>query len=371
MLKGKYNIKYFLTSKTLKLKSSYKDWTRIAHVVLADRIDKRDPGNAPQSGDRIEYAAVCVPEKKGMLQGDRIETPAYIKKKNLKIDYNFYIKNQIMNPALQFLKLVLNNAESIFDSYLCKLKNENNKWFVKTLNGKEFETPNIVIAGGVGSFEPRKFPTKSAEKYDGNSVLYSIKDKTIFKDKSVVIFGGGDSALDWSVELSKIAKKIYLVHRRDDFRGAEHTENQMRDLVKDGKIELKIPFVIKSIKGDASFEGVELMHFETKEDEILECDEALFFFGLNKQLGPILDWEIDLDGKKIAVDTENYQTNKEGIFAVGDINTYPGKLDLILCGFHETTIAVQEAYKRINPGKRVPFGYTTSNKGLQEKLGVK
>mgnify|MGYP005693233247 CR=1 FL=1 len=136
-------------------------------------------------------------------------------------------------------------------------------------------------------------------------------------------------------------------------------------------VDYAIPFVIKSIKGDSSFEGVELMHFETKEDEILECDEALFFFGLNKQLGPILDWEIDLDGKKIAVDTENYQTNKEGIFAVGDINTYPGKLDLILCGFHETTIAVQEAYKRINPGKRVPFGYTTSNKGLQEKLGVK
>ena len=171
--------------------------------------------------------------------------------------------------------------------------------------------------------------------------------------------------------MSKIAKKIFLVHRRDDFRGAEHTEKQMRELVKDGKIELKIPFVIKSIKGDSSFEGVELMHFESKEDELLECDEALFFFGLNKQLGPILDWEIDLDGKKIAVDTENYQTNKDGIFAVGDINTYPGKLDLILCGFHETTIAVQEAYKRINPGKRVPFGYTTSNKSLQEKLGVK
>ena len=113
------------------------------------------------------------------------------------------------------------------------------------------------------------------------------------------------------------------------------------------------------------------MNFIKKEDEILKCDESLFFFGLNKQLGPILEWGIDLDGKKISVDTENYQTNKEGIFAVGDINTYPGKLDLILCGFHETTIAVQEAYKRINPGKRVPFGYTTSNKGLQEKLGVK
>ena len=136
-------------------------------------------------------------------------------------------------------------------------------------------------------------------------------------------------------------------------------------------LAIEMSYVIKSIKGESSFEGVELMNFETKEDEILQCDEALFFFGLNKQLGPILEWNIDLDGKKIAVNTENYETNKEGIFAVGDINTYPGKLDLILCGFHETTIAVQEAYRRINPGERVPFGYTTSNKGLQEKLGVK
>jgi len=246
-----------------------------------------------------------------------------------------------------------------------------NFWRVVTNENTEFKTKNVFIAAGAGAFEPRKPPVEDADKFLSKGVDYAIKEKDKYKDKEIVIFGGGDSALDWSVELSKIAKKIYLVHRRDDFRGAEHTENQMRELVKDGKIELKIPFVIKSIKGDSSFEGVELMHFETKEDEILECDEALFFFGLNKQLGPILDWEIDLDGKKIAVDTENYQTNKEGIFAVGDINTYPGKLDLILCGFHETTIAVQEAYKRINPGKRVPFGYTTSNKGLQEKLGVK
>ena len=246
-----------------------------------------------------------------------------------------------------------------------------NFWRVVTNENTEFKTKNVFIAAGAGAFEPRTPPVEDPDKFRSKGVDYAIKEKDKYKDKEIVIFGGGDSALDWSVELSKIAKKIYLVHRRDDFRGAEHTENQMRELVNDGKIELKIPFVIKSIKGDSSFEGVELMHFETKEDEILECDEALFFFGLNKQLGPILDWEIDLDGKKIAVDTENYQTNKEGIFAVGDINTYPGKLDLILCGFHETTIAVQEAYKRINPGKRVPFGYTTSNKGLQEKLGVK
>jgi len=246
-----------------------------------------------------------------------------------------------------------------------------NFWKVVTNENTEFKTKNVFIAAGAGAFEPRKPPVEDPDKFLSNGVDYAIKEKDKYKDKEIVIFGGGDSALDWSVELSKIAKKIYLVHRRDDFRGAEHTENQMRELVRDGKIELKIPYVIKSIKGESSFEGVELMEFETKEEELLECDEALFFFGLNKQLGPILDWEIDLDGKKIAVDTENYQTNKNGIFAVGDINTYPGKLDLILCGFHETTIAVQEAYKRINPGKRVPFGYTTSNKGLQEKLGVK
>lgn len=248
---------------------------------------------------------------------------------------------------------------------------KDNFWQVTTNNKKEFITKNVFIAAGAGAFEPRKPPVDNPDKFLGNGVDYSIKDKSIYEDKEIVIFGGGDSALDWSVELAKSAKKILLVHRRDDFRGAEHTEKQMRNLVKEGKIELKIPYVIKSIVGDKNFEGVELFHFETKEEEVLKCDEALFFFGLNKQLGPILEWEIDLDGKKIAVNTENYQTNKEGIFAVGDINTYSGKLDLILCGFHETTIAVQEAYKRINPGKRVPFGYTTSNKGLQEKLGVK
>ena len=246
-----------------------------------------------------------------------------------------------------------------------------NYWKVITSEKIEFKAKNVFIAAGAGAFEPRKPPVEEPDKFLANGVDYSIKDKNKYADKEIAIFGGGDSALDWSVELSKIAKKIYLVHRRDDFRGAEHTEKQMRNLVDTGAIELKIPYVIKSIVGDSSFEGLELMHFETKEDEILKCDESLFFFGLNKQLGPILEWGLDLDGKKISVDTENYQTNKEGIFAVGDINTYPGKLDLILCGFHETTIAVQEAYKRINPGKRVPFGYTTSNKGLQEKLGVK
>ena len=251
-----------------------------------------------------------------------------------------------------------------------KIEPKDEKWVVKTNNGSEFLTHNIFIAAGAGSFESRRPPVEDPDKFLGNGIEYAVRDKSKYKDKEITIFGGGDSALDWSVELAKTAKKIFLVHRRDEFRGAKHTESQMRKLVKEGKIELKIPYVIKDINGTDKFEGVNLMHFESKDIETISCDEALFFFGLNKQLGPILDWEVELKEKKIAVNTENFQTSKDGIFAVGDINTYPGKLDLILCGFHETTLAVQEAFKRINPGERVPFGYTTSNKGLQEKLKV-
>ena len=251
-----------------------------------------------------------------------------------------------------------------------KIERSGDYWIAETTDGISFKTLNIFIAAGAGSFEPRKPPVESPDKFLGKGIDYAVRSIDKYKDKDIVIFGGGDSALDWSVELANKAKSIKLVHRRDDFRGAEHTENKMRDFVSSGEIELKIPFVIKSIVGNKSFEGVEIMNFETKETEIINCDEALFFFGLSKQLGPINDWEIDLIERKVQVDTEKFETNQRGIFAVGDINTYPGKLDLILCGFHETTLAVQEAFKRINPGQRVPFGYTTSNKGLQEKLKV-
>ena len=251
-----------------------------------------------------------------------------------------------------------------------KIEQKGDHWIAETSDGISFKTLNIFIAAGAGSFEPRKPPVESPDKFVGKGVDYAVRSIDKYKDKDIVIFGGGDSALDWSVELANKAKSIKLIHRRDDFRGAEHTQNKMRDFVSSGHIELKIPFVINSIVGDKSFEGVEIMNFETKETEIINCDEVLFFFGLSKQLGPINDWEIELNERKVEVDTEKFETNQKGIFAVGDINTYPGKLDLILCGFHETTIAVQEAYRRINPGERVPFGYTTSNKGLQEKLKV-
>ena len=245
-------------------------------------------------------------------------------------------------------------------------------WKVKTTEDKEFISKNIFIAAGAGSFEPRRPPNiEEPDKFLGKGVEYAVRSVDKYKNKNVVIFGGGDSALDWTVELSKVAKLVTLVHRRDAFRGAQHTEEQMRALVEKGKVNLLTPYLINSIEGNDIVESVTLKNFESNEIEDYEADELLFLFGLNKKLGPILDWDIDLNGKKIKVNTENYQTNKDGIFAVGDINDYPGKLDLILSGFHETTLAVQEAYKRLYPGERVPFGYTTSNSKLQEKLGVK
>ena len=251
--------------------------------------------------------------------------------------------------------------------------NENNitRWRVATSDGQEFITKNIFIAAGAGSFEPRRPPNiENPDALMENGVSYAVQSKKRYENKDVIIFGGGDSALDWTVELADIAKSISLVHRRDAFRGAQHTEAQMRELVKQGKVNLLTPYQIHSIIGEDKVTGAELKNFDTKEIEQVAADELLFLFGLNKKLGPILDWELELMEKKISVNTENFQTNKDGIFAVGDINDYPGKLDLILCGFHETTLAVQEAYRRIHPGERVPFGYTTSNTKLQRKLGV-
>ena len=256
---------------------------------------------------------------------------------------------------------------------LKEVKDGNEKyWEVITSEDNKFISKNIFIAAGAGSFEPRRPPNiENPDKYIDKGVSYAVKSKEKYKNKNIFIFGGGDSALDWTVELSNIAKSISLVHRRDAFRGAQHTEEMMRNLVKDGKVNLLTPYLIDSIIGDDSVTKVSLKNFESNEIETHDADELIFLFGLNKKLGPILEWDIGLNGKKISVNTENYQTNKEGIFAVGDINDYPGKLDLILSGFHETTLAVQQAYKRIYPGERVPFGYTTSNSKLQEKLGVK
>ena len=244
-------------------------------------------------------------------------------------------------------------------------------WKILTNEGLECTTKNIFIAAGAGSFEARRPPNiEDPDQFLDLGVSYAVKSVEKYRDKNLFIFGGGDSALDWTVELAKVAQSVSLVHRRDEFRGAQHTEAQMRELVATEAVNLLTPFQIESIQGTEKVTAVTLKNFDTKESVTKDADELLFLFGLNKKLGPILDWELELAQKKIAVNTENFETNKDGIFAVGDINDYPGKLDLILCGFHETTLAVQKAFQRIHPGERVPFGYTTSNTKLQKKLGV-
>ena len=250
-----------------------------------------------------------------------------------------------------------------------EVKNNNGNWEVKTNKGTKFSTPNIIIAGGVGSFEPRKFFSKECEKFENESIFYSIKDKTIFKGKTVSIFGGGDSALDWAIELSKNSK-INLIHRRDEFKGAQSTVEKVQELAKEGKINLLTKYQLKDAKGSDGLESIDILH-DNKEVKNLKTDFVLGFFGLIMQLGPILDWGLNIDKKKIPVNTENFETNKKGIFAIGDICTYPGKLKLILSGFHEGALAARGCFKYARPDEKLRFEFSTTSKSIHSRLGVK
>jgi len=250
-----------------------------------------------------------------------------------------------------------------------EISKEQNNWKIITSGKKTFLSPNIIIAAGVGSFEPRKFSVKEAEKFENNGVFYSIKDKNVFKNKKVSIFGGGDSALDWAIELSKFAE-VTLVHRREEFRGAEHSASIARQLEKEGKLKIKTPYQITSIEGDDKIKSITIKTDDGKTEKI-PTDCVLGFFGLIMKLGPIADWGLNLDKKTIPVNTESFQTNKEGIFAIGDICTYPGKLKLILSGFHEGALAARACFKLARPNEKYRFEFTTTSKTLQERLGVK
>ena len=250
-----------------------------------------------------------------------------------------------------------------------ELKKVENRWHVKTSSKQEFDVASIVIAGGVGSFEPRKFPLKECEKYEGSSVFYSIKDKTVFNDKTISIFGGGDSALDWAIELSNTSQ-VNLIHRRDGFSGAESSVQKVKELNDQGKINLYTKYQIDSVSGENNIQSVKIKHDdgETKE---FKTDYVLGFFGLIMQLGPILDWGLNINKKAIEVNTENFETNIDGIFAIGDICTYPGKLKLILSGFHEGALAARGCFKYAKPDEKLRFEFTTTSKAAQERLGVK
>ena len=250
-----------------------------------------------------------------------------------------------------------------------EITKEDKNWKIQTSGKKIFLAPNIIIAAGVGSFEPRKFLIKEAEKFENKGVFYSIKDKSFFNNKKVCIFGGGDSALDWAIELSKFAD-VTLLHRREEFRGAEHSTSVVKQLEKEGKLKIKTPFQINSIEGDSNITGITVKTEEGKIEKIA-TDCVFGFFGLIMKLGPIAEWGLNLDKKTIPVNTESFQTNKEGIFAIGDICTYPGKLKLILSGFHEGALAARACFKLARPNEKYRFEFTTTSKTLQERLGVK
>ena len=250
-----------------------------------------------------------------------------------------------------------------------EVKKEKNNWKITTNKKNFFLTPNIIIAGGVGSFEPRKFSVKEAEKFENKGILYSVKDKNYFKNKKISIFGGGDSALDWAIELSKFAE-VTLVHRRNEFRGTEHSVKTIKQLEKEGKLKIKTLFLINSIEGNDNITGITIRNEDGKVEKI-PTDYLLGFFGLVMKLGPIAEWGLNLEKKHIPVDTKNFQTNKEGIFAIGDICTYPGKVKLILSGFHEAALAARACFKLAKPNEKYRFEFTTTSKKVHERLGIK
>jgi thioredoxin reductase (NADPH) len=234
--------------------------------------------------------------------------------------------------------------------------------------GTTFLAKVVVIAAGGGSFTPKRPPLAGIEAFEGKSVFYAVRRMEDFRGKDVLIVGGGDSALDWTLNLQPVANSLALLHRRDEFRGAPHSVDQMRALVADKKMQLHIGQVTALHGEGGDLAGATI---RTKEGETrIACTRLLPFFGLTMKLGPVADWGINLNENLIVVDTEKFQTSEPGIFAIGDINTYPGKLKLILSGFHEAALMAQAAHRIVYPGKRLMFQYTTSSSSLQKKLGV-
>jgi thioredoxin reductase (NADPH) len=240
---------------------------------------------------------------------------------------------------------------------------------LKTDAGTEFLATAVVIAAGGGSFTPKRPPLEGIEAYEGTGVFYSVRRMEELKGREILIVGGGDSALDWTLNLQPLAKSLTLVHRRDEFRGAPHSVEQMRQLVADGRMRLLIGQVTELHGGDGRLAAATI---RTKQgEERIAVDAMLPFFGLTMKLGPVANWGLELHENLIPVDTEKFETSEKGIFAIGDINTYPGKLKLILSGFHEAALMAQQVYRYVHPDKKLLFQYTTSSSSLQKKLGVK
>ncbi|WP_026704628.1 NAD(P)/FAD-dependent oxidoreductase [Flavobacterium soli] len=237
-------------------------------------------------------------------------------------------------------------------------KLEDGTFIVTTHKGTKHHANSVAIAGGLGSFEPRKPLIEDIEFYEDKGVKYFIKNPEKFRDKRVVIAGGGDSALDWSIFLSNVASEVTLIHRRNEFRGALDSVDKVQELKNEGKIKLITPAEVVGLNGAERLESIDIE--ENGAHRIIETDYFIPLFGLSPKLGPIANWGLEIEKNAIKVDNSlDYQTNIPGIYAIGDVNTYPGKLKLILCGFHEATLMCQSVYQRMNPGKKYVMKYTT------------
>ena len=248
-------------------------------------------------------------------------------------------------------------------------KTADDKWRLTTDAGTVLQAPVVVIAAGGGSFMPKKPPIEGIDEYEGRSVFYAVRRMETFRDRNIVIAGGGDSALDWTLNLQPLASTLTLLHRRDDFRAAPDSVSKMRALVAEKKISLEIAQIVGLEGSGGQLEGVRIKP-DDGDERVLACDMLLPFYGLTMKLGPVADFGLNLTENLIPVDTAKFQTSEPGIFAIGDINTYPGKLKLILSGFHEAALMAQEAFKLVHPDRRQRFQYTTSSSDLQKKLGV-
>lgn len=246
---------------------------------------------------------------------------------------------------------------------------EDKRFRLKTELGTTITAPVLVIAAGGGSFVPRKPKIEGLEPYEGKSIHYAVRQMERFRGRDLVIAGGGDSALDWVLNLQPIAKSVTLIHRRDDFRAAPHSVAKMRALVAENKVRLEIAD-LKGVTGAGDQLSGVICSTKEKGSYEIACNELLAFYGLTMKLGPIAAFGLNLHENLIPVDTERFESSEPGIFAIGDINTYPGKLKLILCGFHEGALMAQAAFKIARPGERLVFLYTTSSTDLQKKLGV-
>lgn len=239
--------------------------------------------------------------------------------------------------------------------------------FILTTNmGTKINAAVVVIAGGLGCFEPRKPEVENLTQFEnGKGVSYMVLDPETYRDKNIVIAGGGDSALDWTIFLANVAKKVTLVHRSESFRGAPDSVNKVMTLASDGKINLLLNTNLTKVNGNAILQSVTVIDSKTKEEKIIVTDNLIPLFGLSPKLGPIENWGLNIDKNAIEVNTDDYSTNVEGVYAIGDINTYKNKLKLILCGFHEAALMSHSAYKYINPGVKYTMKYTTVN-GVNE-----